>query len=443
MRGIRVNTVRSFPFVLLLFAAPVLAQIGGDAGPSVLSRGAGGGVAPEDGLAIRPYINLSSVYNSALVGEQTGPDGATQGGFGGEAAVGLYGYKNWRHTVLGLNYRGDYRRYERRSYLEGTNQFLTFGITHQPSRHLTISLREGAGTYSRNTSYLGTFGFYDPTFAQVPQDEILDTRTIYMTTMADVTYLKSARLSFNFGGTGFVVRRQKSSLYGVVGGSGRVDAMYRASRRTTLGVDYFFTHFGYNKAFGTGDMHSVGADYSVAVSPSWELRFRAGMLRIETLGLSTVQLDPEVAAILGRSQGVAASYRVFTRPSYSGQIAGKVGHGSVSFSYNHGASPGNGVFLTSQQDSGMASYGYTGMRYWSFSSSFIYTQMRSVAQDIGLYRNVGGAFGASRSIGSRNVFLTARADLRHTIAGTGFLRNYQTVTVGVAYSPGDVPLRLW
>lgn len=440
------NTLRLLPFAVIFAVIPAFAQFGEYSGPSVLSRGGGGGMAPVGGIGIRPYINISALYNSRLLSVAPGPDGnlaAAEGAFGGEAAVGLYGYKGWKRTTLGINYRGDYRKYERSSPYDSSNQFLVFGLTHQPSKHISITLREGAGTYTRNFSYLGTFGFYDPTFAQVPQDELLDTRTTYMTTMADVTYLKSARLSFNFGGTGFVVRRQKSSLYGVVGGTARGDATYRLSRRTTGAVDYFYTHFGYNKAFGTGDMHSVGANYSVDLSRRWQLRFRVGVMHMETLALGTVTIDPEVAAILGRTQGIAAFYGVYTQPAYSAQINRQFRHGSASVGYNHGATPGNGIYLTSRQNAATASYTYTGMRRWSLSSNFSYSDMQSIGQDIGDYRSVGGGFGATRSITRRNLYLTARWDVRHTIAGREFLRNYYTATVGFAYSPGDVPLRLW
>lgn len=438
--------MRFLPFTAFLLIAPAFAQIGEYMGPSVLSRGVGGGVAPVGGISFRPFINLSGMYNSMLLGTELGPDGKLENGrgaFGGEAAVGIYGYKGWKRTVVGLNYRGDYRRYERRSTYDGSNQFLTFGVTHQPTKHISITLREGAGTYTRNFSYLGTFGFYDPTFAQVPQDEMLDNRTTYLTTMADLTYIKSPRLSFNFGGTGFVVRRQKSSLYGVVGGTARADAVYRLSRRTTAGVDYFYTHFGYNKAFGTGDMHSVGVNYSIDVTRWWGLRFRVGGIRMETLALSTVAIDPVVAAILGRSTGIAAFYALYMQPSYSGQIERRLRHGSATAGFNHGATPGNGVYLTSRQSSATAGYTYTGMRRWSLSSAFTYSDMRSIGQDIGRYRRVSGGFGVTRSITRRNLFLTARSDAYHTVAGSTFLRNYYTATAGLAFSPGDVPLRLW
>jgi hypothetical protein len=69
--------------------------------------------------------------------------------------------------------------------------------------------------------------------------------------------------------------------------------------------------------------------------------------------------------------------------------------------------------------------------------------MQSIGQDIGTYRSAGGGFGSTRSITRRNLYLTARADARHTIAGAAFLQNYYTAMLGFAYSPGDVPLRLW
>ena len=53
---------------------------------------------------------------------------------GGEAAVGLYGYHGWKHTVLGVNYRGDYRRYNRKTGYDGTTQLLTFGLTHRATK---------------------------------------------------------------------------------------------------------------------------------------------------------------------------------------------------------------------------------------------------------------------------------------------------------------------
>lgn len=414
-------------------------------GPAVLSRGGGGGVAPLSPITFRPYVNLNAIYNSGLLGRQTRPDGTFDDSslFGGEAAIGLYGYHAWKRTVVGLNYRGDYRRYNRATSLDRSNHFLSLGVTHRLSPHVEITLRQGAGSFSYNHGSFGTFGFFDPSFAQVPHDELLDSRTSYITSMADVSYIKSARLSFNFGGSGFTVRRQASALYGVTGATARTDVAYRLTRRTTVGVDYLFTHFGFDKAFGGSDMHSVAVDYSYQINRWWELALRGGAIRLETSYLGTVQIDPVVAAIIGRSTGYRAFYRKQLEPTFSVQLSRRFRGASAHAVYNYGTTPGNGLYLTSKQNSLAGGYSYTGMRRWSFGASVYYRDLSGVGQEIRDYRSTGGSANVTRMLGSRNLYLTARCDVRRTIAGEDFRRNFRSVSIGFAYSPGDVPLRLW
>ena len=292
---------------VLLLAGPLFAQTDDYAGPSVLSRGGGGGVTPSGPITFRPYFNLSGMYDGGMSATTDSSGRLRSSGLaGGEAAVGLYGYHGWKHTVLGVNYRGDYRRYNRKTSYDGTTQLLTFGLTHQASKRLEVTFREAAGTFTQNTGYGGTFGFFDPTFAQIPHNELLDSRTDYLSTMADAKYLISRRLSVNFGGSGFLVRRRVSSFYGVTGSSARADVAYRLTRRSTIAGDYFFTHFDFNKAFGASDMHSAAADYSIRLSRSWELGLRAGIIRVEMLSMGVVEIDPVVAAIIGRGAALSA-----------------------------------------------------------------------------------------------------------------------------------------
>jgi hypothetical protein len=439
------NTLRSLSIACVLTAACAFAQVGEYTGPAVLSRGGGGGVAPASPISFRPYVSVTASHTAGMAGAVVRPDGTLAGDdrFGAEGALGLYGYQGWKRTVVGLNYRGDYRRYAPRTFNDGSNHLLVFGLTHYPSRRVSISLRQGAGTFNRNHGYMGTFGFYDPTFAHVPQDELLDTRTSYSTSMADVTFMKSPRLSFNFGGSGFTVRRQASALYSVTGASARVDTAYRLTRRNTVGADYLFTHFGFSKAFGASDMHSVAGNYSVQISRWWHIGARAGVTRLETLSLGAVDLDPIVAAIIGRSAGYRAFYRIDLQPTFSLQLGRQFRRASAHAAYHRGATPGNGIYLTSRQNSFSAGYSYTGMRHWNLASSANYSDLEGVGQDIRAYRSAGGSAGATRMIGSRNLFLTARCDLRRSLAGHDFRRIFRTVSVGLAYSPGDVPLRLW
>jgi hypothetical protein len=83
------------------------------------------------------------------------------------------------------------------------------------------------------------------------------------------------------------------------------------------------------------------------------------------------------------------------------------------------------------------------MRRWSLTCNSYYSDLSSVGQEIGRYRNVSAGGGLSRSIGSRNLFFTARFDVRRYLAGSSFRRTATEGSVGFAYSPGDLPLRLW
>lgn len=424
----------------LALAGTAAAQVIDSPGPSVLSRGGGGGVSPSAPITFRPYINITGVYTNGLAGALVNSGGNA---YGGDAAVGVYGYHSWKHTVVGLNYRGDYRRYSTATVYDGTNQLLNLGITHQPSKHVSLTFREAAGTFTQNSGYMGTFGFFDSTFAQIPQNEILDTRVYYLSTMADATYMRSARLSFNFGGTGFLVRRRVSSLYGVTGSSARCDTAYRLTRFTTVGVDYFFTHFGFNKAFGGADMHSVGVDYSIAIAKRWTLSLRAGVIRAEAQYLGTTNIDPLVAAIIGQTRGVKALHTLNSTGTYQAQLSRVFRHASTSVSFSHGATPGNGIYLTSSQDTVAGHYSYSGLRRWSISANGYYASMRNLGQDMGRFEALTIGAGVARSIGARNVFFTARIDEQRAKIKAVYGRNYYNISVGFAYSPGDIPLRLW
>lgn len=429
---------------VLALTASLFAQPGEYAGPSVLSRGGGGGARPSTPISFRPYFNLSAMYDDGM---SASPDASGQlrsgAVTGGEAAAGLYGYHSWKHTVLGVNYRGDYRRYNRKTGYDGTTQLLTFGLTHQPTKKLELTFREGVGTFTQNTGYGGTFGFFDPTFAQIPHNELLDSRTDYVSTMADAAYLMTRRLSFNFGGTGFLVRRRVSSFYGVTGSSARADMAYRLTRRSTIAGDYFFTHFEFNKVFGASDIHSVAADYSIRLSRSWELALRAGVIRAEMLSMGVVSIDPLVAAIIGRPSAFRAFYRREAGPTYAGQLQRFFRRAAFQAGYSNGVTPGNGIYMASRQNTASAILSYTGMRYWSLNAGAYYSDMRSIGQDIGRYRTGSAGLSAARSIASRNLFFTARLDARRYLAGEAFRRTSYHASVGIAYSPGDVPLRLW
>ena len=304
-------------------------------------------------------------------------------------------------------------------------------------------LREAAGLYSRAMFIDQPLELIDPSFANLPTNELFDNRTMNLSTMADLTYSKSARTSFNFGGDAFIVRRRSSALNGVTGSSGRADFAYRTSRVATTGFAYNFTHYEYTKGFGATDVHTISLVESYRIGRSWELAVRAGAARVETLGLARVAVDPVIAAITGQSQGVEAVYRLNWLPS--GQIALSRGfrRSSLSLSYNYGVNPGNGVYLTSRSKTGTASYGYSGLRRWSLGASMSYATLGSLSQNLSQYSSYNAGGGATFKV-SGALHLISRYDFRHyDLDQTTFRRNSYRVSFGFGFSPGDIPLSLW
>jgi len=346
---------------------------------------------------------------------------------------------------VGLDYRGSYHHYAKNSFYNGTEQSLSLIYNKQITRHLSYSLREAAGLYNRNFDIGRGVQLLDPNFSNLPTNEVFDGRTLYVMTMADVTYNKSARLSFNFGGDGFLIRRRSSSLYGVTGYRARGDMAYRTSRYATSGFVYDFSHYEYTKGFGGSDIHTVQLVQSFRLGRYWELGMRGGGSRVETLGLTQVTLDPVIAAIIGRSTGIEAIYRINWVPSANVILTRSLHQASLSFAFQTGVTPGNGVLLTSREQNATSSFTYTGIRKLNIGFNGGYSTYSSLAQNIGKYSGYLGGGGLTYNL-TRSVHVVTRYDYRHYGVGQqqgAFLRNTYRASIGLGFSPGDIPLSLW
>ena len=415
-------------------------------GPAILSRGetpAGKTVAP---IAFRPYIGVSGIYNAGLTPvtvTSTGQIPSTDS-YGLQVNLGAYVYHVWKNTTLGLDYRGDYRHYSLSSY-DGTDNALSLVLTHRLTRRVTFTLREQGGIYSLNNYLLSSpVGALDPNYLQSPLNDIYDNRVIFAGVSGDLTYHLSHRLSFNVGAQGNLVRRQSSALYGVTGATARADMQYRISRHTTLGADYRFTHFEYTKGYGTTEIHSVGFDYSTQVSRQVQLSARIGGARLESYSLTEVPLDPAVAALLGQSVGIQAAHRVNYAPDGAVRLTDTFHHSHFSLAYLNQVTPGNGVYLTSRNESGNATYSYSGVHHWNFSVNGTYGRMTTLVQTAGAYTVYGGGAGITRDL-AKGLHAVLRFDAFHNeVASTAaFKRTQYMASLGLSFSPGDVPLVLW
>jgi hypothetical protein len=443
--------MRRFAFLAPLFTALMYGQ-GGYTGPSVLSRPGGPANHRPTTLAFRPYASVSGIYDTGLTafsvnesGELPDDDAA-----GVEVRIGAYAYRNWQRTVAALQYSGDYRHYDRDTYYDGSNHFATFGVTRQQTSRLQLGVRQMAGTFSRA---FGVFGGQFTTLApslmqtplQMPADELFDNRTYHFSTMGDMVYQKTARLSFALGGGGFLVRRQSAALLGVSGGMAQGDVSYRVSRRATVGVSYAFVHYGFTNTFGNADVHMVGVNYANRISRHWELGLMLSGIRVESRTIRQVAVDPVVAAITGITVGSEAYYANTYMTGIGARLNRAFRRANLTFSYIQGVSPGNGLLLTSRQRTATATYSYTGFRRWSLYAGAAYGDLGSVTNQIASYRRFQVNAGLSRSLWGPDFHFVANvAARRYETDFSSFPSRTQTrFTVGISYSPGDVPLALW
>jgi hypothetical protein len=418
------------------------------AGPAVLVRGQAPAAMGTPQIDFRPFVDVTAVYDTGLATVSVNDQGqlATAAAAGVEIAGGISGTHSWEHTLLGIDYRGAFRDYDRQTFYDGTDQSLRLGLTHKLARHYTFSLRESGGLFSREFGLIGLPSTipYDPTSSYIPQTDFFDNRTIYLSTQADLTIQLSTRLSLNFGGDGFLARRRSTALYGVTGSAARGDLQYRITKRTTIGAGYSFTWFDFTRVFSGTWLNTFVGSYAVRLSRSTEFTAFAGAMRAETRFIQTVPLNPVVAAVLGVSEGNVIEHSISTVPTFNARLSRAVRTGVLFVGGNRTITPGNGLFLTSRSTSGYGGYTYTGLRRWSFDLTGSLDRSTSIANVIGQYNDYGGQVQASRQV-SRAVHAIMSFGARRysSPSFSGYNRPIYDARVGVGFSPGDLPLRIW
>ena len=428
----------------LFFAASSLAQFDGGGGPSILSRGGGRpGQAGGKPVSFNFYAGINGTYYNGSIPIDTGNGSAEQQVlYGGSVSGGLTGSRSWKNASIGIDYRGDYRRYSKHSYADGSEQAIDLQYTLQATRRIIfhVTVVGGTGT-NANGGLITPTAILDPNLIGVPTNNIFDNRIYYLQTSVGMTYRISSRLGFTFSGDGFTVRRSSKALIGVNGYRASAQVTYRVSRRDQFGAGYNFTHFSYPRAFGASDLHSVSGNYGRKLRPGLDIAVSGGIFRIETLGAAQVTLSPEIAEILGQSTAYQSIYRVNYVPQYSATLTYVRGRSNFTSSVGAGVTPGNGVYLTSRSLNAGVGYSYSGIRKVTLSLSAGASQFSSVFQTLQHYRNYFGGGSISYTI-SRHISTSLQTDLR-TFTINGKNRSGYSVSLGIYWSPTEIPIPSW
>jgi hypothetical protein len=163
---------------------------------------------------------------------------------------------------------------------------------------------------------------------------------------------------------------------------------------------------------------------------------------VQSRTFETVAIPPDVAGLLGQSQGIIDAYISERTSDISAQFvkdfrAGK----TASIAYARGISPGNGLFLTSTQESIVASTRTPFARIYNVGANFGRDTLLSVGQLLGKYQSEYVSLSISRKF-RRGMSLDFQAEFRHfQVADLLADRNQLRITSGLTW--GSTTGRLW
>jgi hypothetical protein len=250
----------------------------------------------------------------------------------------------------------------------------------------------------------------------------------------------------------FLTRRRSTALYGNKGIGARGDIQYRLSRRSTIGAAYSYTHYAFTGIISSTDLHTWNGTYAVGLSRTVEISAVGGIAFYETKFVRQTPIDPVVAAVICSPAQIAAQQCIATQlfygrnytPSIQARISKTIPRGVLFASGGHSIIPGNGLFLTSTSTSIGGGYSYTGLKRWSMNTGVSYSRSDSVGNILGAYGGTVYDVSVSRQILPSTHFVFGFFARQYDSPD---FQNYNrwsySLHLGLGFTPGDIPIRMW
>ncbi len=432
---------KSLLLLLPLLCPFALAQ-GTFAGPGVLSAGPTSiGQRSGQDVDLKFFVNATGIYDTGLTPYAVTKEGTllNPGALVGmEAGLGTYGKHTFRKSSIGLDYSGNFRHYTNASNYDGSNQQLNLGYTYQRSRRLIFNFNESAGTQSYGTAIGASAGQTDPVVSS--SSILFDNRTSYLQTALNANYAVSNRTIVTMGGNYYTIHRQSSALVGVNGYALSGAIKHRITRNAYIGATYQHSHYDFPRAFGEADINSYAADWSTIFGRSVSVALSGGIFTTDVQGVQNTALDPSIAALLGIGSVQTAFFTKNILPIVNASIVKRFRRSSLNAGFSRNATNGNGVYLTSRQESVNAGYSFTGFRKWSISIVGGRSKLASLGQNLVPYTQYNASGSLTYRIGS-GFNLAAGYNRRYQdINAFTFQRDSSRVTFGIYWSPGQIPV---
>jgi hypothetical protein len=428
-------------------AAQDSVDLGSYLGPGVVSPGAGNiGMRSGEQLSLRYYAGVSGIVDTNLQPFALDAQGnllRIHNLYGVDVSGGAYGVHHWKRAQLGLDYSGDYRRYVNSDTFNGSDQNLTLGYTLQLSRRWSLDLRESAGTVSIATSQLANTAGTDSTSLITPATLLFDSRDTFLQSSANMTYFQSARTSFTFGGSGFLQDQKSLGLSNSGGYTATGTMQRRISKNLTLGATYTYSHFEFPAFHSNSDSNSYEGTFATALGQFWTFSLQAGATVTEVNSQLTFALSPELAALFGQPSVTENSYTRTIYPSGSAILERKFRRANLRFSYYRDLNSGNGSSGTARREGASVGFSYTGIRKVNIGVSGGHYNLVSIGQNTGTFATYNGSAGFTYTLG-RGISVSARYDVNQQEIELGNYNRVSTrATLGLMFSPGNLPLALW
>jgi hypothetical protein len=436
--------MRSRSVALFCFCAVhAAAQLGGYLGAGMPSYGAGniGSQSGQD-VNLRFYVDASFIYTNGLVPYAVNSNGSlvtVNGAEGEQAVLGAYGVHDWEHSQLGLDYRATFRHYDGDGSLDGIDQQLALGYTMRFSKRWYFDVRGLAASYGEGAAVAGASLPITGVVNQ-PGSTIFDNRTSFGQGGVSMSYFLTAHTSFTAGGEGYLARYQGADLVGLNGYLFHGTLEHRISRRTTIGAQYEHLNFYYPGVFGQSSIDMYQGLLGSRLSRRWTFSLAAGAFKAEVQGLQQVPVNPVITALLGITSTTATFYSSRIFPQGQASLTRQFRRAGLALSYVRSVSPGNGVYLASRAQSGMATFSYTGLHKLNINGSVGAVAYRSVGQNLQTYLQATAGAGLTYRL-IRALSFTLRYDRRYEDIGTLFYNRFSSsLTAGLAFATGTLPL---
>jgi hypothetical protein len=417
------------------------------AGPSILTRDSS--TAGEHGgklLDFQFWGAISGVADSGLTPVATNSSGKVTSdslAYGLSASGGVSGSKTWEADQLRLDYSGSWTQYYPSTGLGGVGQFLDLAWSHRVSRHVQMSVQEVGGVSLLSVGQLTYVPLSNTQLIGVPINQLFDNATYFSQSAVSLTWQESARVSFSFGGSYFLMRPQSSDLVSTNGLTGHGDIGYRISKRQTLSMSYAWEYFDYAHTYGNSKVNQAEGGWSIGLGKRSQFGLDGGAAYVQTQGLIQVPLPPAVAAIVGQGYTTTTSLRDITVPVGQAQFSQRFATSSLNVNCGISVMPGNGVFLTSRAMNAGVGYSLVTVKKMNFGATGGFSRMTSIGQQtIAPYDGYYGGAGMTYRLFAR-VGMDARYDwYRYNVAAVSN-KNENRFSAGLSYSSGEHPLSIW